>query len=192
MNPEVLLKTMPSRIRAGVRSLRLPDAINPGWHGVLGLIVLAGIAMFYVFGIVPEQERLDRLRRDAARMHRGPVVADRAKSQPEMLAEFYSFFPAPERLPDQLDRVFDAAKRQGLVLEHGEYRAARDSVGELTRYQIALPVRGTYPQIRKFVDGALADVSSLSLEGIQFERHKVNEPSVEAKVKLVVYLGRGS
>jgi len=188
MKPALLLKT----IHPGIRSLRLPDAVNPGWQAVLGLIVFAGIAVLYVFGIVPEQERLDQLRLQAAHAHRGLQAADRAKTQPEMLAEFYAFFPPPGRLPDLLERVFNAAKRQDLVLEQGEYRAARDSVGELTRYQIALPVRGTYPQIRKFVDGVLADVPSLSLEGIQFERHKVNDSAVEAKVKLVVYLGRGS
>ena len=60
------------------------------------------------------------------------------------------------------------------------------------RYQFTLPVRGTYPQIRKFVDGALADVPALSLDSIQFERRKIGDATVDAKLKLVVFLGRGS
>jgi hypothetical protein len=55
-----------------------------------------------------------------------------------------------------------------------------------------LPVRGTYPQIRKFVDGAMAEVSTLSLNSIQFDRQKVGDPMVDATVKLTVYLGKKS
>jgi hypothetical protein len=42
------------------------------------------------------------------------------------------------------------------------------------------------------VDGALIDVPTLSLDSIQFERQKVGDASVDAKVKLVVYLGQRS
>jgi hypothetical protein len=65
-------------------------------------------------------------------------------------------------------------------------------VGRVMRYQVTLPVRGTYPQIRKFVDGALAQVPALSLDGIQFERRNIGDATVDAKIKFVVYLGKKS
>jgi hypothetical protein len=51
------------------------------------------------------------------------------------------------------------------------------------------PLRGTYPQVRRFVAAALARVPHLALDTIQFERSKVGEAVVNAKVTFVLYLG---
>jgi hypothetical protein len=143
-----------------------------------------------------DQSRLDDLRLEIvkAREQRAAPAADAgAPTTPsDRLAAFYGFFPRPADLPDLLEKVFAAAKGSGLQLEHGEYRVLRDNAGALTQFQLTLPVRGTYPQIRKFVDGAMAEVSTLSLDSIQFERQKVGDAQVDAKIKLAVYLGTKS
>jgi hypothetical protein len=91
-----------------------------------------------------------------------------------------------------LAKIYGAAERQSLKLEQGEYRAVADNVSKLTHYQVMLPVKGTYPQVRKFVASALTEVPNLSLESIQFERQKVSDTIVDAKIKMVLYLGRRS
>lgn len=170
-----------------------PGAAILGWPGILGLGLLVAIGVFYVSELVPQQTRIEDLRQQSLqlRQQRAKLSDSDAPHAPaEKLAEFYAFFPPPKDLPDLMQKIFGAAKRQSLILEHGEYRALRDSVGRLTRYQVTLPVRGAYPQIRKFVDDALAEVPALSLESIQFERRKIGDATVEAKVKMVVYLGQ--
>lgn len=170
-------------------------AASLGLPGILGLGLLVFIGGFYFSTLYPEQLRLADLRRDiaTARSERSARAdADRAKTPMDRLAAFYGAFPQSSDLPDLLEKVFAAAKRQTLKLEQGEYRVIRDNAGGLTQFQLTLPVRGSYPQIRKFVDGALIDVPTLALDSIQFERQKVGEAAVDAKVKLVVYLGQRS
>lgn len=171
-----------------------PGAASIGWTGVLGLGLLVCVAAFYVSTLAPLQLRLEALRQENMQLrHQAKASAKDAPQAPaEKLAAFYGYFPPSKSLPDLLDKIFASAKRQSLVLEHGEYRAHKDSVGELVRYQLMLPVRGGYPQIRKFVDAALAEVPALALDSIQFERRKIGDAAVDAKLKLVVFLGNKS
>lgn len=171
-------------------------AANLGWPGVLGLGLLAFAGGFYFSTLRAEQARLDDLRGQItqARMPRAASADDSGapRTPADRLAAFYGFFPRPDDLPDLLETVFTVARSQGLQLDQGEYRVLKDNAGGLTQFQIMLPVRGSYPQIRKFVDGALAEVAALSLDSIQFDRQKVGDPAVDAKVKLVMYLGKKS
>jgi len=171
-----------------------PRAVSLGWPGILGLALLIAIGGFYVSTLAPQQLRIDELRKEAVHLRQRANQSNNAAPQApaEKLAAFYAFFPPSTDLPDLLGKIFDAAKRQSLALEHGEYRPLKDSVGNLMRYQFTLPVRGSYPQIRKFVDVALAEVPALSLDSIQFERRKIGEATVDAKLKLVVFLGTRS
>jgi Tfp pilus assembly protein PilO len=173
---------------AGAASLGLP--------GVLGLGLLVLVCGFYFSTLSSEQSHLNELQQQIAKarvQRAAPAEEAKGPTTPEdKLAAFYGFFPRPDDLPALLEKVFAAAKANGLQLEHGEYRVLSDNAGGLTQFQITLPVRGTYPQIRKFIDAAMADVPSLSLDSVQFDRQKVGDSTVDANVKLAVYLGKKS
>jgi Tfp pilus assembly protein PilO len=177
-----------------IHSAMANSAASLGWPGILGLGLMVFACGFYFSTLRSEQSRLDDLRQQIAKVREQRAApADSAPTAPaDKLAAFYGFFPGSTDLPDLLQKVFAAAKGQGLQLEHGEYRVLKDNAGGLTQFQLTLPVRGTYPQIRKFVDGALTEVSTLSLDSIQFDRQKVGDAIVDAKVKLIVYLGKKS
>ena len=165
-----------------------------GWPGMVGLGLLAFVAAFYFSTYRPEQMRLDDLRGEIAKIEDGRVRAeiDEPKTGIDKLNAFYGYFPPSERIADLLGEIYAVAARQSLTLDQGEYRVVRDSVGRLTHFQVILPVRGTYPQVRKFVAAALASVPNLSLDSVQFERQKVGDAVIEAKIKLVMYLGQRS
>ena len=162
-----------------------------GWPGVLGLGLLVFIAGFYFSAFRPEQMRVEDLRKQVAKLadRRTRAAAEEPKTASEKLNAFYGYLPPSNQIADLLEKIYGAADRQKLRLEQGEYRAVKDNVTKLTHYQVMLPVRGTYPQVRKFVAAALAEVPNLSLESIQFERQKIGDATVDAKVKLVLYLG---
>ena len=86
--------------------------------------------------------------------------------------------------------MFRAAKRQSLALERGEYRVSRPPGSSMLHYQLSFPVRGSYPQMRRFIDATLAQTPALSLESVHFERQKIGEPLLDAKITLAVHLGR--
>lgn len=169
-------------------------AASLGWYGVVGLGLLVFAGAFYLSTLRPEQTRLEGLQQEAAQLRQPagrPEVAG-PQTAGEKIAAFYAFFPPPERLPDMLQKIFDAAEPQALILGQGDYRVVKDSLGRLTRYQVTFPVTGTYPQIRKFVSRALANVPALALDSIQLERRKVGDLTVDAKIKFVVFLGQPS
>ncbi len=178
----------------GIQAFVSRFAGGAGAPGVIAAGLLVFLAAFYLSALRPEQLRLADLREKDDAMQRGAALggAQPARTATDSLADFYGSFPPSARLPDLLEKVYAAADRQELKLDQGEYRVIRDNAGGLMQFQILFPVKGTYPQIRKFVAAALADVPTLSLDSIEFERQKVGDPNVEAKVKLVVYLGRAS
>jgi hypothetical protein len=163
-----------------------------GRSGVLGLGLLAFIVGFYFSAFRPEQMRLEELRTQVSQLEdiRSRAAREEPKTPSDKLNAFYGSLPPSNHIADLLRKVYGAADQQALKLEQGEYRAVRGSVSRLTDYQLILPVKGTYPQVRKFVAAALTEVPNLSLDSIQFERQKVGDSTVDAKVKLVLYLGQ--
>ena len=57
---------------------------------------------------------------------------------------------------------------------------------------MTLPLKGEYPQIRRFLAALPAELPIVALENVQFERQKVADPNVEARIRLVLFLGRES
>lgn len=165
-----------------------------GVPGILGLGLLAFSGAFYFSAFSPESARLEELRAEMARRERKrlPTLDEDPGYSREALGAFYGFFPPSNQLSDQIRKIYSAAENQSVQLEQGEYRATKDSVGQLMRYQISLPIKGSYTQVRKFVAAVLVDIPNLSIDSIQFERQRVGDPTVEARVKLVMYLGQES
>ena len=78
------------------------------------------------------------------------------------------------------------------MLEQGDYRLASGKGDKIERYQITLPVRGSYAQIRKFIGRLLADLPTASLDGVSFQRQKISDPQVESQIKFTLYRGGGA
>jgi len=171
-----------------------------GWPGVLGIALLAMAAGLYLSLVEPTREQLRQTRQAATTLRQEILQADRdlkgeARTPAEQLAQFYRLFPDEKDLPIWLGKIFTAAQGQGLVLEQGEYKTSRTSLGtgggdddRLLRYEISLPVKGEYPQIRRFLAGLAKDVPIAGLEHIQFERQKVGTAQVDCKIMLVLFL----
>ena len=174
-----------------LRSVLARAGARLGRAGAAGLALLVLAAGFQAGTLYPEKKRLQALQHEISDLRQRAIKSpgEEARSPMSTLAAFYAFFPSPEGLPEILDRIYGAAKRQSLVLERGEYKATKSTLAGMLQYQVVFPVRGTYPQIRKFVDAPLADVPALSLESVHFERQKIAETALEAKVILAVHLG---
>jgi len=164
-----------------------------GWPGVLAIGILAMCPALYFSAIRPEQVRLESARHSAAKLHEqlalgGKSLNGTKLSQEDQLAEFYRRFPVEGCSPQWLEKLVALASNRGLSLNDGEYKATRGNVGKLVRYQMTLPVKGEYPQIRKFLTDLPGALPAVALENVHFERQKVADPNVEAKIKLVLYL----
>lgn len=168
-----------------------------GWPGVIGAGLLAASLAFYLSTIQPAQARLSEAQQSAVSIQDRVKLAanglNRSELTPsEQLAEFYRIFPNEKNLLPWLEKVFAIAQREGIKLDQGEYRVTRERVGKLVRFQMTLPVRSSYPQIRNFLNSLRAEIPIAAMEHLQFERQKVNDPDVEARIKLALYVERES
>lgn len=167
-----------------------------GWPGVGGLALLAFCVAVYLSALLPAQHRVVEMLAQA-----GSLRAQLAKSKATQMAipapearltDFYHFFPAHVATPDQLEKLYAAAEATGIALEQGDYRLASGKIDKLERYQITLPVRGSYTQIRKFIGRLLADLPAASLDGVSFQRQKISDMQVESQIKFTLYRGGGA
>ena len=157
----------------------------------LGLIALC--LAFYLAALVPAQNHLDQLHADMRSLQEkiknsAKLLQTDQETPAQQLVAFYKFFPEASSAPVWLDKIYSAARNQHLTLDQGEYRPAAEKAGRLMRYQITLPVRGSYLQLRNFLAAVLTDVPIASLDHISFERRRIGDPSINAKIKLTLYL----
>jgi hypothetical protein len=173
------------RLRRLARAISLPAALAVG--------LLAFEAAFYFSAMAPVLDEQAKLRSEVAllgqtsaqsRGHATPISDPRTE-----LAEFYAALARPANAPDLLRRLHRAARDQGLMLDQAEYRPLPDPEGKLTRYQILLPAKGTYPEVRRFLVQASGDVPGLAVDSINFQRQQIGDPVVEAQIKLTLFLG---
>jgi hypothetical protein len=164
-----------------------------GWPGAAAILLLVLYTCFVFFVRNPLQGRIVTLQQEAATLRALSSVKSREQkilNPADQLVEFYRFFPKQDTVSDWMEKLYAAAMQQGLNVEQGEYRLAHDRNSKNTRYDIVLPLKGGYLQIRKFIAQALAEVPTLSLDGISFARQKIGDSTVDAQLRFTLYLGK--
>lgn len=163
-----------------------------GWPGLsgLGLIVLA--LLFYAGANLPERlQRLDLEQRVAAVRARPAPPSSAEAGIEARLATFYSQFPGPDSAPAWLEKIYGAGNAAALVLEKVDYKLSPDRNSRLLRYEVDLPVQGSYIQIRQFIQAILGDIPAIALREIQIQRNTIADPKVEAQIRFILYLREG-
>lgn len=167
-----------------------------GWPGAVAVTLLAANLAFYFSMTVPARDEVERLRISAeyAQAKKQRVARNQLATPPTPasdLERFNAFFPPAHEAPKWIATVYAAARGEKLVLERGDYKGLRDVGVPLVRYQITLPVKGTYPQIRRFVAEILEEIPSASIDDISIKRDKIGSEAVDARIKISLYMRDG-
>lgn len=172
-----------------VRLLRLL-----GRPGVLAVGLLVIIPPLYFSALVPAQEHLAETRRSVLALsdQAGKPAGYVLQRPDEQLAAFYRVFPEERNSPQLLEQLVALAEKHGLSLNEGEYKALPDKGGRLLRFQMMLPVKGEYRQIRAFLTELSVEIPALALENVQFSRRDVADAAVDARIRLALYLEQAS
>jgi hypothetical protein len=157
-----------------------------GTPGVLGIGVLMFCALFYFSGVRPIERELKAQQAVAERVKTRTPLQLVSRDRGEDLRRFYALFPTIDQLPRELERVYTMAKAANLQVQQGEYRLDARGAG-LIGYRVTFPIRGTYAQLRQFVDTTLKDMSTVALDTLRFERKKAGDTQLEAQVRLTMY-----
>ncbi len=121
-----------------------------------------------------------------------PEAAPAPVQAPDNLAAFYGALGARGRAEQQVKTLFGLATKSGLVLRQGEYKPGYDRNAKVYTYQVNLPVKGSYAAIWQFAMAALRTIPFASLDEITFHRDAIGDATVDARLKLTLYLRDGT
>lgn len=162
-----------------------------GWPAAAGaLLVFAGLLLSST--VVPQlrterqalaqQTRLLTLRvagQAGSPAHRPPGVE---------AAHFRSGIPTAATRQQRVAGLLGLAGTAGLPLLRSEFRHEIEREAGLSRYRIALPLEGTYGQVRGFIEAALQADAAMSLDSVRLRRADTMQPMVQAELAFTLYM----
>ena len=168
-----------------------------GTTGKIGFGLLVFSVVFFFAAVVPRQAESDaaRLKVEAMQLRLGAEpaapVAGRKLHGDEALQAFYAFFPHIDSSPFWIKELVQVVATTNVEINGAEYRMVRDKGWKLARYEMMLPVRGRYPQVRAFIADALRVVPAMALVDVAIKREGVESDLLEASLKFNLYLNEG-
>ncbi|MFV8486157.1 hypothetical protein, partial [Ralstonia pseudosolanacearum] len=111
-----------------------------------------------------------------------------ASTNRERLQIFDALMPQASRYPAVLRLLFDLAASHNLVIAQAEYTSQPSDEGGYVACDIALPLKGPYPQIRAFIGDALLRLPTLALLGVELRRDDTRAADVQVSLRLRLYL----
>lgn len=161
--------------------------------GMLGMVSIGMVTasiLFLVLVLKPLEARNRALTEQVAsgsQIARSQAEQVTASTPAAKVAAFHEFLKSGKQTTDWLERLHAAAQRAGVELHSAEYRMQPTGT-RIERYEIRLPLRARYAQIRAFVDSALTEIPMLSLDDIKFKRERAADSVVEAELRLTLHL----
>lgn len=117
-----------------------------------------------------------------------PIPAQQRSASEQGLHDFYTTLGEQHYAEQQVKALFYAAAKNGLVLNQADYQATDDQNGRFRTYRIQVPLKGSYPAIRKFCEQVLLEIPFASLDEIQFKRESADNPQLEGNLRFTLYL----
>jgi hypothetical protein len=166
--------------------------------GVPGLAGLALLLVALVYGLgalVPDWQALQQLSQQTreageylAKVEDGSVAAPVVPQR--QLDDFRSKLPSQPQATVAIDKIYALAAQERITLARGEYSLGIDPKTHLARYQILLPVRGSYPQLRRFLHALLGQLPAVVVEDVEFQRKKIVDTDLTGRIRMTLYLSR--
>lgn len=158
-----------------------------------GLLVVAGI--FFIGAVQPEKntlaalkERAETLKMQLQSEKSGDIpAAERILTNDQALQAFYEFFPRFDSSPFWVRELVRVAQN-GVEINSSDFRLTFERDWRLSRYEIILPVRGRYSQIRAFMADALETVPAMAITGFAIKRDNVQSTQLEVRFEMSLYL----
>ena len=179
-----------------------------GLFGMLGLVIALGCCLFYVAELLPQQSKIQDLVSQLQLVNASQNSQSNSKQNSEKnnvlakqvsladVEKFYATFSGSASLPNTIDLIRENAQKQKLVLTRGDYKLiqtktaqlANPKTKQLARYEMVLPVTGSYQQIRTFITQVLYQLPALALGDVQIKRENTLNPLVDARLTFVFLL----
>ncbi|WP_433740000.1 GspMb/PilO family protein [Pseudomonas putida] len=181
--------------------MQIPKLIVREYLQSLGVPGLAGLALVVLAltwglaGLLPDWQSLQSLsqqtreaREYLAKVEDGTVAAPVVPQR--QLDDFRSKLPSQPQATVAIDKIYALAAQERITLSRGEYSLGVDPKTHLARYQILLPVRGSYPQLRRFMHALLGQLPAVVVEDLELQRKKIADTDLTGRIRMTLYLSR--
>ena len=195
MEPNILNS---DQLRVQLRSILLQirwEAVRLGTIGKIGLGLLIMAIVLLIAAVFPQDTTLQTLKTQAETLQTQPLSTSQKTSRPtqkigddQALQIFYEFFPQIDSSPFWIRELARIAKKQRVEINSSDYRLIQEKGARLTRYEMILPIRGRYPQIRAFIADALQAVPAMAITGMVIKRENVNTEQLDVRLEINLYL----
>jgi hypothetical protein len=151
--------------------------------GVADIVVLIGVAQARDSLVQHEHY----IRREAA----ATVVATRAtipSGVNDNLETFYNSLGDRRHVETQVKILYGLSAKSGLTLPRGDYNVGYQKDAKIYTYQVSLPVKAKYQEVRHFALLSLGALPFASLDQISLKRDAAGDANVEARLRFTFYL----
>jgi Tfp pilus assembly protein PilO len=150
---------------------------------VAAIGLLAAALLFSNFMVKPLQERNLSLTEAASRSGR---KADNAQSGAKVAA-VYEYLRKEEDTTDWLAKLHAIGTATGIQVRTATYRT-QPTEGRIVRYEIVLPVAGSYGQIRDFLKRATLEIPVLSIDQVTLKKEEKKGAALQAEMRLTLHM----
>ena len=158
--------------------LRLSPRLSPLEKAAFALLATALAFSFLV--VRPLEERSQLL---VSRIQ--PEAAGNADAK---VAALYRYLKKEESPTDWLAKLYGIGRATGLDLQSATYTT--QSSGRIERYEIVMPVAGSYQQLRDFLKRATAEIPVLSVDHMTLKRESRKDGALQAELRLTLHMVR--
>lgn len=184
---QVQINQLPVRLRWQVARLGTIGKLG------IGLFVVTGI--FFLIAVLPQEGELQSLQDRAEVLQSKPQRADGKTELPsqkiggdQALQLFYEFFPRIDSSPFWIRELVRVANKQGIEINSSDFRLSIDKGARLARYEMILPIKGRYPQVRAFIAEITEAVPTMAIVGMAIKRENVGSTQLEVRLEVNLYL----
>jgi len=184
----IVMAINPARIYLSLR-------IRLGKLGLLPCLVmtflLVGVMSWFVFSVQArtQKKQVEANKQTRRATPKQPVLVPAAQSGSSQrnLRAFYDLLGDSSEAERHVSSLFSIAAKIGIDLDQGEYKWEFDRNSRTYRYQIVLPVKGSYSLIRQFCEKSLLAIPFASLDEVKFRREAVGEDTLDGSVKFTIF-----
>jgi hypothetical protein len=156
-----------------------------GVTGVAGIALFLAAALFMTFVLQPLKAK-NRVLEARTGIGRDLGAVQNANAA-DKISAVYQYLEKPEQTTDWLAKLYAIGKATGVELQSANYKT-QNAGGRLQRYEIVLPLTGSYTQMRDFLKRSLAEIPVLSLDQISLKRENRREGTVQAELRLTLHM----
>lgn len=171
------------------------EASRLGTIGKIGLGLLVVAIVLLITLVLPQETTLQTLKAHVETLQSQPLSPSQKASRPtqkigdnQALQIFYEFFPQIDSSPFWIRELAQIAKKQRVEINSSDYRLVQEKGSRLARYEMILPVRGRYPQIRAFIADALQAVPAMAITGMAIKRENIKTEQLDVRLEINLYL----